>query len=218
MSARVHVIKLGGSLLDLPDLAARLEVFRRCCAQGDLAVIVGGGEAADIVRRFDATFALGEVASHWLAVRAMQLNALAVARLLPSCDIAHDASGCDAAWRGGRVAIIDPLAWLEDEARRGIVIPHRWSFTSDSIAAHMAVQLRAAWLTLLKSTSADDRGDVAVAGGDPVGGAAESGIVDADFPATATSIPAIDIINLRHASLALGRVDDEARRFLRGGN
>jgi len=218
MVAAVHVIKLGGSLLDLPDLAARLKVFHRCCVQGAATVIVGGGEAANIVRKFDATFDLGEVASHWLAVRAMQLNAVAVAQWLPSCDIVLDPLGCDAVWQQSRIAVIDPLAWLEGEAKRGITIPHRWSFTSDSIAAHIAVQLRAAWLTLLKSTSAGHRGDLALASSDPVTTAAESGIIDAEFPATAASIPTIELINLRHASLAEGRVDDAARCLLRGGH
>lgn len=74
---------------------------------------------------------------------------------------------------------------------RGVTIPHRWSFTSDSIAAHIATRLDAAKLTLLKSTLPASPCDLAEAG--------RLGIVDADFAAAAAGVPRVELVNLRSA-------------------
>ena len=70
----IAILKLGGSLLDLPDLSVRLQsVFANL--DGDRPLLIcGGGEAADIVRRWHDCFELGEERSHWLALEAIRLN------------------------------------------------------------------------------------------------------------------------------------------------
>ena len=185
----IRVIKLGGSLLDLPDLASRLASFVATCGHEHLLLVVGGGRVADVVRSYDATYALDEETGHWIAVRAMQLNTYLVASILPRCRTVCEPDGCQAAWQVDDVALVDPLRWLENEHARGVTVPHRWSFTSDSIAAHIAVQLQAGKLTLLKST---------VPGGVcDVGAAVRAGLVDADFAGAAGAIGGIELVNLR---------------------
>ncbi len=41
---------------------------------------------------------------------------------------------------------------LEREDAIGVRVPHRWTFTSDSVAAHIATRVGAEKLTVLKST------------------------------------------------------------------
>lgn len=184
----IHVVKLGGSLLDLPDLLPRFERWR-AEQSASLVLVVGGGAAADAVRAFDRAFKLEESAAHWLAIRAMRLNAELIAGVVKDCEPVAKPQACMEAWGRKKIALVDPLAWLEREAGEGIHIPHRWTFTSDSIAAHVATRLRAGKLTLLKSRlPAGDCGPES---------AADLGIVDEDFPAACAAIPEIELVNLR---------------------
>jgi 5-(aminomethyl)-3-furanmethanol phosphate kinase len=186
----IHVVKLGGSLLDLPDLVERFDAWRAAELGPRGLLVVGGGAAADVVRDFDKAFRLGEVTSHWLAIRAMQFNAHCVAAVLRDVVIAGDQDACDTAWRGGKLAIVDPLDWLSREAAaEGVHVPHRWTFTSDSVAAHVATRIGAAKLTLLKSALPPSDCGLACAAG--------LGIVDEDFPAAAAALPGVELVNLR---------------------
>jgi len=187
--AAIHVVKLGGSLLDLPELVARFTAWREAELGPRGVLVVGGGNAADVVRGFDKAFRLDEEAAHWLAVRAMQLNAHCLAAVLPRCRLVTNPIGCEIAWRAGDLAVIDPLTWLEREHAEGVPIPHRWTFTSDSIAAHVATRLNARQLTLLKSTlPKGDCGPECAAG---------LGVVDEDFPAVCGGVPHVQLVNLR---------------------
>ena len=187
-----HIVKLGGSLLDLSDVFDRLAAFRRDRLGPRGMLVVGGGEAADLVRRFDALHALGEHDGHWLAVRAMQLNAHLVARVLPNAQLVSDVEECESAWRAGELAIMEPIDWLEREHAAGITIPHRWQFTSDSIAAHVCGRLGGGRLTLLKSTLPN--GD-----GLTLADAARHGVVDAELPRAAAGLREVALVNLRAA-------------------
>lgn len=184
-AAGLHVIKLGGSLLNLPNLDRQLSNYFKAHAGEQLVLIVGGGAGADAVRQADRRDDLGDVAAHWMAIEAMRDNTLHIAETLSCCRIVKDRPECAAAWSAGKVAVIDPLAWLRREEAAGITIPHRWSFTSDSIAAHIATQLHAQQLTLLKSTLPD--------------AVCCDGVVDDDFLNAAARVPRIDLINLRTA-------------------
>lgn len=186
----IHVVKLGGSLLDLPDLAGRFEAFRGVNMTGHRGVlVVGGGDAAQQVRRLDLAHKLREDIAHWLAIRAMQFNTYTVAAVLPRARLVADSHECLGAWSGDDLAVVDPLAWLEDEHRNGVTLPHRWSFTSDSIAAHIATRLGAQRLTLLKSTLPESPRDIAAA--------ADRGVIDPDFAQASSGIPQVELINLR---------------------
>lgn len=161
------VIKVGGSLFDMPDLAARL---RRLLARIDAAQIVlfpGGGAAADVVRDLDRAQGLGEDASHWLAVRSLTLNAFFLHALLPEIPVAF--------WPVvPERAILDPYAFVAADESHPDHLPHLWQVTSDSLAARAATLLGAEELLLLKSTHLD--------AGMTWQRAAEAGIVDEYFP------------------------------------
>src|SRR5581483_10984790 len=81
MPRELVVVKIGGSLLDLPDLGPRLKKWLEQSA-ATVLVVPGGGAAADAVRRLDQLHRLGESRAHWLALRAVQLNASLLGDLL----------------------------------------------------------------------------------------------------------------------------------------
>ena len=202
----VEVVKVGGSLLDLPGLGEGIfEVVRGTGADVVLAV-VGGGAAADHVRTFDRVHRLGELAGHWHAVGAMRLNtmmlkdvlvALGGTRVVGSVDEVRPLGNtpATAGEQGGgpMLCLVDPVAWLKHDDGRGHRTPKRWEFTSDSIAAHVAGQVGAGRLTLLKSRSVEPPCDIA--------GAASQGVVDGCFEAAAEGVPRVDMVNLREPSL-----------------
>ena len=202
-----HIIKLGGSLLDLPDVLSRLARFLAAEPPAHRLIVVGGGDAADVVRLFDAKFGLDEESAHWLAIRAMELNAHCIAAVLQDSELRRAAlvslpDECAAAWERDPTSLLlmDPLRWLQHEHAQGVTIPHRWSFTSDSIAAHVATMLGAERLTLLKSTLPPE--------GCGVTAAAEAGVVDGDFEAASARVPMVELVNLR--------AEPVQRRTLRG--
>ena len=146
------LLKIGGSLLDLPDLAVRLLKLLDSEQIEQAVVVVGGGPAADLIRHYDKQFALTKQACHRLAIHAMALNANMLAELHSS--FATICTPISLAEFTGRVAIIDPvqmLAFLEDESAESN-LPASWDTTSDSIAAWICSRLNIRRLILLKST------------------------------------------------------------------
>src|SRR5207248_2464665 len=77
------VVKVGGSLYDLPDLGPRLHAFLRSLDRPEVLLIPGGGPTADVVRDLDRRHGLGEETAHWLALHALAVNAHFLAALVP---------------------------------------------------------------------------------------------------------------------------------------
>jgi aspartokinase-like uncharacterized kinase len=163
----VLVVKVGGSLYDLPDLAGRLRGFLAESGDPDYLLVPGGGAAAEVIRAYDRTHGIGEACSHWLALRACLLNAHLLRALLPGIVLVADPAG----HRGD--GILDPFAFAAaDEGRPGC-LPHCWGATSDSVAARVAV-VAGCRLVLLKS--------VTIPAGMTWEEAARAGLVDPAFP------------------------------------
>jgi 5-(aminomethyl)-3-furanmethanol phosphate kinase len=188
------VVKVGGSLYDWPDLAARLSDWvRPFVRQGTpLLVVPGGGPTADAIRRFDRDHGLGEETAHWLALRALTLNAHVLAALLPGAAVVETPE--DAARLGPRrlLTVLDAHAFARDDERRPGRLPHTWAVTSDSLAARVADVAGARRLVLLKS--------VTVPGGMDWAEAARCGFVDELFAqvlARRATPFAVSAVNLR---------------------
>ncbi len=144
-SARPVVVKLGGSLYDLPDLGARLRAWLPTLRAPTVLIVPGGGAAANAIRSADAVHGLGAERAHWLALRALTLNAHWLQHLLPDAHIASDVGAL------GGLCLLDAFAFaLADEARPDR-LPHDWIVTSDSIALRAALVAGASSLWLLKS-------------------------------------------------------------------
>jgi aspartokinase-like uncharacterized kinase len=187
----LRVVKLGGSLLDMPDLRERFRHWLALQPPARAIVLVGGGRVADCVRDADHLHRLGEEVSHWLAIRAMNLNARLVAamfeeaRLVTELDEIPTTPPSQA--EPTQFVILDPLTCMQSLEASPNPLPHTWEVTSDSIAARVAIEIRATELVLLKSTlpqAADSRA------------AAAAGYVDEYFPRDAHGLT-VRCVNFR---------------------
>src|SRR5437868_8610811 len=87
---------------------------------------------------------------------------------------------------GNEMMILDVDSWMREHD----TLPHSWDVTSDSIAAHVAIEVNANRLILLKS--------IDMPNGVSWSDAAANGWVDLYFPTIASRVRCpIDIINLR---------------------
>jgi aspartokinase-like uncharacterized kinase len=161
------VVKVGGSLYDLPDLGPRLRRWLDAQRAERVILVPGGGPAADVVRAHDQVHRLGEEASHWLALRMLAVNAQFLAALLPEATVVPSpltAAAC---------AIVDMHAFAQADDTRADRLPHTWSVTSDSLAVRVAQVAEARELILLKSVAWQ---------GNDWQAAAAAGAVDEFFP------------------------------------
>ncbi len=178
------VVKVGGSLFDLPDLGDRLT---RWLAQTGLSTVLfvpGGGPTADFVRDLDRRYRLGEEVAHWLALHTLTLNAYMLAALVPDCEVVPDANAAP----DNRRAILDCFAFALDDEKRPDHLPHLWTVTSDSIAARTAKLAQAKRLYLLKSVTLPHAAAWTES--------ARRGFVDPYFPLAAQDLEVI-AVNLR---------------------
>jgi aspartokinase-like uncharacterized kinase len=190
------VIKVGGSLLDLPDLPARLRALRSP-QQGPAAWLCGGGGAADAVRQWHGRFGIDEAAAHRLAMRSLSVSSLLLQELLPRSRLCETPAAVLAAWTETCPAVIDPDAWFSrspgwfapSSARfSGLLLPCSWDVTSDTLAACVAIELDAD-LCLLKSTDLPEDATP--------GAAVAAGAVDRAFERIAPLVRRITWHNLR---------------------
>jgi aspartokinase-like uncharacterized kinase len=206
------VVKVGGSLFDLPDLRQRLRAMLRRLGAANVLLVPGGGATADAIRAFDTAHQLGEEASHWLALQALSLNARMLQKLLPEARMvaeipepeapARDAASALVCASGsdetrivgeipGRFFLLDAFPFFHADEQRPDHLPHHWDVTSDSLAVRAATLADAHELILLKSV-AWEASDWSAA--------ARSGIVDSYFARALQQAPAalrVRLINLR---------------------
>lgn len=185
MPVPLHVVKVGGSLFSLPDLGARLRDLLATLG-GRVLLFPGGGVTADAIRELDRIHALGEEASHWLALRALSINARFLIQLLPEARLAATRD----ALAPHTPTVLDPLPFAELDEETEDHCPHLWSVTSDSLALRAAQSFGADGLVLLKSVDLPPDMDWQAA--------ADKGLLDEYFPQllTGRSIP-VRWVNLR---------------------
>jgi aspartokinase-like uncharacterized kinase len=187
------VIKVGGSLYDLPELGPRLLRWLATLGQPRLVLVPGGGPAADAVRAYHRVHGLGEELCHWLALRALALNAHFLAGLLSETAVVDALGACPSAWAAGRLPVLDLHAFAQSDEQRPGRLAHCWDVTSDSLAARVAVVAGARRLVLLKSVTIPPGMDWQEAG--------RRGHVDAAFAGVVRSAAGLEIqaVNWRAA-------------------
>ncbi|MCI0642073.1 MAG: hypothetical protein L0Y70_23595 [Gemmataceae bacterium] len=163
------IVKVGGSLFDLSRLGDRLRVFIGGLGPRGL-LFPGGGPAADAFRALDRAQGLGEEASHWLAIRALAINAQFLRALLAELPVLEWPRAGE--WPGW--AIAEPLSFALADEEHADHLPHTWDVTSDSLALRLAQVVGAAELVLLKSVSAPEKADWRQL--------SQAGVVDGHFP------------------------------------
>lgn len=188
------VVKLGGSLLDWPGFPGALSAALHSLGPTPVVLVVGGGKVADVVRTLDSALGIGELRSHGLALRALDLTAEVVAAVVPGLTVVESADQLAGVWSAGRTPVLAPRRFMEEVDRPSAdPLPATWAVTTDSIAARLAGRLGAAGLLLLKST--------APGADQTLQDAADSGLVDPYFPAAARPIPWVRVRNLRETPI-----------------
>jgi aspartokinase-like uncharacterized kinase len=200
----LRVVKLGGSLLGLPDLVPRLRSWLARQTPADTVLVVGGGALADAIRAAQCRHNFADSVGHWLCIRAMAIQAEMIAALLPEADRLIQVTALQPP--AGRLWILDPWQFLREDERRlsSCPLPESWDVTSDSIAARLAEIVHADELVLLKS---------ALPAHPTVAEMAEAGYVDRFFPQAAGAIAPLRFVNLRDSSCAqtIIAIDDRVR-------
>ena len=188
------IVKVGGSLYDLPDFAARLSAWLATQTE-DVILVPGGGPMVEALRKLDLVHHLGEEVCHWLALRTLTINAHVLAQLLPGATIISDPRQRPT----GTIWIMDMYPFsLADEASPDR-LPHRWDVTSDSLALRVAIVAEAHRLVLLKSADGEPEAQ-ARDGKDSLACASGSHIVDCYFHEVLRKAPPellVHIVNLR---------------------
>ncbi len=190
MSRGRRVIKLGGSLLDWPELPAAFASWLAMQPPAANVVVVGGGTIVESLRTLDRAISLGDEAAHWLAIHAMSLTAALAADLLQAGALVKSIDALRQS-DGGLPQVFDVEQFMRADAAAADPLPCNWEVTSDSIAARVAVRLAAKELVLLKSTLPED--------GSTRQQLALNGYLDRYFPLAAAGLTA-RVVNLRNAA------------------
>ncbi|QDU38168.1 hypothetical protein Mal4_24910 [Maioricimonas rarisocia] len=189
------LFKIGGSLFDLPDLRERLQQLLELRSGRNIAMLAGGGAAADLVRMWDRRFWLSAPAAHWLAIRAMGLNAGLLAHLIPGGRFVSELRELESVFDASLPAVLDPEPLLRHlESPPQAPLPESWDVTSDTIAAHLAAALTFDELVLVKSCEP---------AAETVEGLVAHGQVDPMFSDAARPLPQVGWANLRAEQLQI---------------
>jgi len=201
------VIKLGGSLLTLPDLAVRMRGLLDQLQTRRVVIVTGGGTAADVVRQWDRQFQLGDPAAHQLAIDSLSLTARLMRHLLPESRLLLSLAEAESLFAQNCPAIADPGLLLKElESEHSERLPCGWHVTTDSIAA---------WLTHRWSEIANRSRERVVTPHRPVlvlvksvdcpqaGPQRACDVVDEWFPEIARHLPRVLWCNLRSSPLRI---------------
>jgi len=184
------VIKVGGSLLNWPGLPERLSSFLASLPNPRRVLITGGGRATDAVRELDHAHRLGDEIAHRLALRSLDLTAHLLVAIQPRSRVVESWDHLTDCWDDGLLPILAPRRFLEEvDSQHSAPLPASWDVTSDSIAARLAIFLKASELVLLKSASLPSGSDRHAA--------ARLGFVDPVFPNEIGRLPRVSYVNLR---------------------
>ncbi len=134
------VVKVGGSLLARPDLAERLQSVVQLFSGRKVLLIVGGGVAADEIRRLDELCDFEPERAHWDAIDAMTFNSKLLSRVLGFVPVVCNKQEVLSAWQRHSAVILDCSVFLREVLGEfSQLLPESWDVTSDSIAVSVAL-------------------------------------------------------------------------------
>lgn len=134
------MIKVGGSLLALPDLSHRMHRLMQLFGDAKTLFIIGGGTAADEIRRLDERGKIAPVNAHWDAIAAMTYNSKLLSRVFGFLPVVASKHEAQTGWKSHAAVILDCFAYLRcGEGTFCRQLPESWDVTSDSIAASVTL-------------------------------------------------------------------------------
>jgi len=187
----IRVVKVGGSLFDLADLADRLRSWLAAQPPAHHVLITGGGALVEQVRQWHAQRPLSEEAAHWMCVDLMAVTAHMLHDWLPEIPLIEDDRLLCQRLGERSCTIFSPAHWMRHSEPHlpGKKLPTNWEVTSDSIAARLAITLLADELVLLKSAAPSKSANLEQL--------AQSGYVDPMFAALQPELPPTHLVNFR---------------------
>ena len=140
---KTRVVKVGGSLLCQPKLPQRLQHFLETSPADRNVIVAGGGALVDTVRQWHEIYPVSEAWCHRCSLRLMNQTAMLLSEIGGAIPLVS------------RISDIPKLGNVILDCEHDILASQKleatWNLTSDSIAAHVANQLEADELWLLKS-------------------------------------------------------------------
>lgn len=129
-----QVVKIGGSLFPnyAIDLAKKLENTSSC-------IVLGGGEFANLIRKYDDEQHFSEETNHWTAIDCMDIISKLVNDKVDTARLAYTIEEVNQIADEGFTPIFIVSRFLRDEDP----FECSWDVTSDSIAAYVAHLLNA---------------------------------------------------------------------------
>ena len=139
------VVKVGGSLAENPASLERLCKELSVLAKAyKILIVPGGGEFADVVRKFDKKYSLSNTVAHKIAILAIDQYGLLLSDITPNSYVSYSLKEINNSERG-MLPIFLPSRFMFREDP----LEHSWDVTSDTIAAYIAGLLHAKKLILV---------------------------------------------------------------------
>jgi aspartokinase-like uncharacterized kinase len=189
----IRVVKIGGSLLDVPQLPALLRKWLSAQSPAHHVLMAGGGPLVEQVRAWHADAPIDEVAAHWMCVDLLTVTAHLLHAWLPEIPLVEDDGLiCQRVGEVG-ATIFGPAPWMRhaEPGLPGTWLPSGWETTSDSIAGRLAVALAADEFVLLKSQL--PRAHAAV----ELSALAAIGYIDPVLAQMSSELPPVRLVNFR---------------------
>ena len=129
-----QVVKIGGSLFPdyAIDLANRLDNTNSC-------IVLGGGEFANLIRKYDNKQNFSNEANHWTAIDCMDITAKLVCDKVESAKLAYSIEEVNDISKDG----LTPIFVVSEFLMKEDPFECSWDVTSDSIAAYISHLLNA---------------------------------------------------------------------------
>lgn len=189
----IRVVKVGGSLFDLPHLPERLRAWLAAQPSAHHVLVAGGGLLVDQVRTWSAAEPIEEAAAHWMCVDLLTVTAHMLHAWLPEIPLVEDDRLlCQRVGEPG-ATIFGPAHWMRrsEPGLPGTWLPCGWETTSDAIAGRLATALAASEFVLLKSQLPRPRAGVELSA------LAAVGYVDPMLAQMAAELPPTRLVNFR---------------------
>ncbi len=140
------VVKLGGSLINSPELPKWLDTLVKI-SDGKILIVPGGSVFADAVRAAQRLTQVSDATAHRLALLAMDQFGLLLAAMNPTLVTAStELEIAERGWQHRGIVWLPSHMVLADEQ-----IAQNWQVTSDSLSVWIAQKINAEHLVIVKS-------------------------------------------------------------------
>jgi aspartokinase-like uncharacterized kinase len=210
----IRVVKVGGSLLDLPKLADKLRNWLAGQPPAHNVLVAGGGPLVEQIRIWHAAEAIDDAAAHWICVDLLTATAHLLHARLPEIPLVENEALLSQRVGKPGATIFGPARWMRhcEQSLPGMRLPSGWDTTSDSIAGRLAAALKADEFVLLKSALPQERASR------KLNALVDAGYIDPVLAQMAAELPPTRLVNLRAEPVIEARVPRPGEDGLRRDN